>query len=262
MQRASFFYDDKAIFGCHPTQESAEELENFGVRYFYDLTCHHESRITPYRTDFGYEKYPIIDREAPTDIVSFSSFIVSIADTIKSLELGEKIYVHCKGGHGRAGVTIACLLGYMDNLSAAQALRATTKYHDDRPEMTARMRKIGSPQTRVQKDFVKDFLRPLMFTGLESWLSMCDTSYPVVYKDVGYACAKDALQHHPGRLKVILKTLLDQHPALQDLLRETGLRPLVYISRQDSLLGDRGDGSGQNALGLIWTRLRDDLHRY
>ncbi len=259
MQRASFFYES-AIFGCHPTQNSVRELEDIGVRHFYDLTCPDESKITPYVTKYNYVNYPVIDRTAPTDIHSFSTFIVAAMNTIHKLGPGEKVYIHCKGGHGRAGVVVACLLARLRGLSGSQALKATLKYHNDRPEMTSRMRKMGSPQTRSQKDFVMEFLQPLIFAGTDNWLSMCSTQYPLVYRNDTYSCGKDALQEHPGQLKAILQSLLEQHSELQDLLRNTGLRPLVYISRTNSLLGDRGDGSGHNALGLIWMRLRDGIH--
>jgi hypothetical protein len=34
MERSSYFIKDKALFGSYPTQESVEELEKEGVRYF------------------------------------------------------------------------------------------------------------------------------------------------------------------------------------------------------------------------------------
>ncbi len=47
------------------------------------------------------------------------------------------VYVHCYGGHGRAGVVAACLLGMGCGLSAADALEATQARH--------RAAKVGCP---------------------------------------------------------------------------------------------------------------------
>ena len=38
MNYCSYFIKDKALFGSYPTQQSVEELEQEGVRYFVDLT--------------------------------------------------------------------------------------------------------------------------------------------------------------------------------------------------------------------------------
>ena len=38
MNYCSYFIKDKCMFGSFPTQESVNELEHEGVRYFIDLT--------------------------------------------------------------------------------------------------------------------------------------------------------------------------------------------------------------------------------
>ena len=35
-----------------------------------------------------------------------------------SLVNNEKIYIHCKGGHGRAGLVVSCILCYTCRLSS------------------------------------------------------------------------------------------------------------------------------------------------
>lgn len=161
MDRSSEFIKNKALFGGFPTQKCVNEFEEIGVRYFVNLTHEGEKRITPYSTKYTYIHYPISDRRVPTCWNSFAQFIIKIGNIIKSLKNGEKIYIHCKGGHGRAGLVVASLLCHLYRISASESITKTTKYHNRRKEMKEKWRKIGSPQTRSQKHFVTKFFEPL-----------------------------------------------------------------------------------------------------
>ena len=59
MNQCSYFIKDKAMFGCFPTQQSIEELEQEGVKFFLDLTQPEETKISPYTTKYTYINYPI-----------------------------------------------------------------------------------------------------------------------------------------------------------------------------------------------------------
>jgi predicted NAD-dependent protein-ADP-ribosyltransferase YbiA (DUF1768 family) len=161
MERTSYFVNNKAIFGGYPIQEEVNDFESLGVRYFVDLTYNGEKRITPYKTKYEYINYPIRDHRFPTDWESFAKFITKVGDIIKNLEPLQKVYLHCKAGHGRSGVVVACLLCYLYNIPPSEALSNTNKYHSERKEMREKWRKIGCPQTRSQKHFVSKFFEPL-----------------------------------------------------------------------------------------------------
>ena len=163
MNRSSYFIKNKALFGSFPTQSAVEELEQEGVRFFVDLTCPGEQKIVPYTTNGKYISYPIIDRNTPTDSYDFVCFIVKIATIIKNLSSNERLYIHCKGGHGRSGVVVAILLSHMFSLSPEHAIEYTTKYHSKREVMKDKWRKMGSPQTFHQKSFVYHCCKPLNF---------------------------------------------------------------------------------------------------
>lgn len=113
MNCCSFFIKNKALFGSYPTQESVEELEGNGVRHFINLTYDDENLITKYTTKYNYISYPIVDQHVPTNWQSCAKFILNICDIIKHLDGDDKIYIHCKGGHGRSGVIVACILCHM-----------------------------------------------------------------------------------------------------------------------------------------------------
>ena len=166
MEFCSYFIKDKALFGSYPTIKSADELKKENVLVFVDLTCEEEkTNLEKYYSleDILYLSYPIQDRKYPVNAQHFSLFIMLLASTIKKLPNNKKIYIHCKGGHGRAGIVVACLLCFMYNMIPETALDLTTQYHDERKTMRAKWRKLGSPQTKSQKGFVIRICKPLHF---------------------------------------------------------------------------------------------------
>ena len=199
MERSSYFIKNRALFGSYPTQQEVEELEQEGVRFFVDLTFKDERKIVPYNTKYRCISFPIIDRQIPTDNIKFACFILYLSDIIKNLKNGELCYLHCKGGHGRSGVVVAILLCFMFGLSPEQALEHTTKYHSKRIIMRDKWRKLGSPQTFQQKNFVYFFCKPINFyraykTGFTAGFSTF-SPHPVTIEKFGlFPTCEAALQ--------------------------------------------------------------------
>ena len=72
------------------------------------------------------------------------------------------VYVHCFGGHGRAGIVAACMLGLAYGLSPAEALARTQRAHDERADPAWPLAdKQLSPQTEVQREQVVQALEAL-----------------------------------------------------------------------------------------------------
>ena len=165
MDNSSYFIKNKAIFGSFPSQKSVEELEKEGVRFFVDLTTTEEKlhKIKPYITQYTYINYPIMDRFIPTNHKKYAKFIINICETIKNLKDPDKIYISCRGGHGRAGVVVASILCYLYNFLPEDALEMTRIYHGNRKILKDKWRKIGSPQTFSQKKFIFRFFTPLKY---------------------------------------------------------------------------------------------------
>lgn len=164
MDRSSYFIPSKALFGSYPNQDSVNELESIGVTYFINLTEPSEAlKIYDISEKSTRIDYPIIDRKIPSNKLSFSKFVIKIANIILKLTGNQKIYIHCKGGHGRSGVLVACLLCYIYNLDPHEALLRTTEYHSQRKEMRSLWRTIGSPQTIQQKNFVTRLFESIRF---------------------------------------------------------------------------------------------------
>ena len=295
MERCSYFIEDKALFGSFPTQDEVNNLETLGVRCFIDLTNTQEHRTIPYSTKYKYIKYPIVDRHIPADWKSFAQLIVEICRIIYSLKDQEKVYIHCKGGHGRSGILVACILCHHLNISPYEALQKTSKYHAQRPEMRERWRKLGSPQGKKQKDFVYKFFRILKYdhddqyftAGMNNFSNHTVTipnigTFPNAYSAY-LSFKKPSDPEYISQLKKGNITLVDdivpdenwednkvkymalvleykfrQHKIIRDILLNTGLRPLVKES-SEKFWGSGDDGSGLNLHGKILMQLRAQL---
>ena len=198
MDKSSFFIENKALFGSYPTQESVNELEKEGVRFFINLTYSKEKKIQPYFTKYNYINYPISDQGIPSNLVHFSCFIIKLSDIINRLTNNELLFIHCKGGHGRAGIVVACLLCYMFNLLPSESIKLTTKYHSERKIMREKWRNIGSPQTSKQKYFVQQMCEQLHFykvknNGYTAGFSNFSL-FPVNYKNYVFPTSEAAIQ--------------------------------------------------------------------
>jgi protein-tyrosine phosphatase len=270
MDHCSYFIKDKAIFGSFPTQESVYELENEGVKYFVDLTDNEKEKlITSYITKYTYINYPIKDNYIPTDWIAFAMFILRITKIIRELRSKERLYIHCKGGHGRSGVVVASLLCTIFNLHPTEALEYTTKCHSNRSIMRDKWRKIGSPQTYLQKKFVQKFFEPLKVyhTHKNSILLGFSnlSSHPIELENIGkFDNCELAIKYYintNGNINIeelnnIFDKKIYQNKNIQRNLLNTGLRPIIYIYTKNNL----EDKFDKNIMGKILTNIRKKLY--
>lgn len=189
MDKGSFFIPNKAAFGSFPCQETVNKLELLGVTVFVDLTSPGERRITPYTTAKDYYSFPIYDGRTPSSWKNYACFLLKLTEIIKSLPDNEIIYIHCKGGHGRSGMVVACLLILLDKITVEKSIELTTYFHQQRPIMKEKWRYEECPHNKIQKNFVFKFFEPLysfrsVSKGPTAGFSLC-TPHSVHIKGVG-----------------------------------------------------------------------------
>jgi len=159
---SSYFFLEKCMFGGFPTQSQVDELTSMGVNMFIDLTTPGEVELYTLPENSMYVNYPIQDRYVPSDIPLFAALILRTYDFIQNEN--SKVYIHCKGGHGRSGILVACLLYLLNpGITTAEAIELTTKAHSKRLVMREKWRRMGSPQTFFQKKFVHKMFTNLFF---------------------------------------------------------------------------------------------------
>lgn len=146
------------LFGGYPNLHEMQELQDSGVKYIIDLTTPHEKRrLDVYQAkDYQmiYANFPIEDNFVPQDMNAFHEFIVWLSFTLDSLRFNEKMYIHCKGGHGRSGMVVACLLCFHYRHTSSEAIAETTEAHRLRPELAMKWKTHMCPSNSIQRLFV------------------------------------------------------------------------------------------------------------
>jgi protein-tyrosine phosphatase len=235
MDTSSFFIEKKAMFGSYPTQDTVNMLEDEGVRYFVNLTYEHEKKITEYSTKYNYISFPIPDGGIPTNKQEFVLFIYRLCSIIENLEGGDSIYIHCKGGHGRSGVVVACISAKLFCMSAANALTYTSNCHSNREIMREKWRLIGSPQTLPQRKFVISMCRTITIPighVLHPYYQVpiilnLDTAFDSPAKAIDHLLNKES-NRLTDAIRIVMKSKIDGNPDYKKLLLDTGLQTIIF----------------------------------
>jgi hypothetical protein len=90
-----------------------------------------------------------------TNNIDILKFAIKI---VKLLEAGEKVYLHCWGGHGRAGTVFCLVLHLIYGMNAKNALDFCQRVHDSRESFII----VASPQTLTQADQVRHIIDGLI----------------------------------------------------------------------------------------------------
>jgi len=151
MEYCSKIIENIAYFGPAPNQTIADSLIKEGITVVIDLTTA-EDRIEPYVFPRKLN-YPIQDNKIPEDLNDFTDFINNLVQLINN---GEKIYVHCRAGHGRSGMVAVCLLCEINKYSPIYAIKLVTEYHKERNIMKDKWRTRTCPNSKLQRKFLKD----------------------------------------------------------------------------------------------------------
>lgn len=197
MDKCSYFIKNKALFGSYPIQDDMVELEKNGIILFIDLTDEKDA-LPNYITNYEKIHYPIVDRGIPDNIPDFCRFVICIEKRIKNLKGNEKIYIHCKAGHSRASLLVACILAHSLRLSGKEAIKMTTEFHKKRKNLSHHRREGIVPIRKCQINFIIDLFTPLYFYvpkhyGYDNGFSNF-TKYPVRTELGIFPTAENAFQ--------------------------------------------------------------------
>lgn len=150
---------DVLYFGKYPTQDECNVLSYEGFVLWVDLMFPEETKgwTDLYIPPPGIKliKCPMKDRTPESkDERLFSRTISIIVDACLRKE---KVYVQCRGGHGRSAVVAAICLCIIEGIEPRIALQRVKLAHNNRKIMEPRWRTMGAPQTRSQKQFVLNY---------------------------------------------------------------------------------------------------------
>lgn len=167
---SSSLLDGELRFGKYPTDEEVTLLREAGYTIFIDLTEPKEITWEPYDTEgLYYTRIPIKDRGfTPYDYTLLEEMMCSLTAFVG----GEhRIYVHCRGGHGRSATFAGIVLGLVTGSPIDDILEAVKQAHRSRTVMKTKMRNIGAPQSIEQFNAIFFYLSAPREYFYENYLS-------------------------------------------------------------------------------------------
>lgn len=160
IENSNWIIKNKLLVGKYPYYE-INQLISLGFNTYVCLQPSDElDKLSSYKSKVeNFYHYPIPDLK----IIDDESTINYVQSIIKLIhQPSSKIYIHCMGGHGRTGVIVSLLFGYLYRMTNGEALKMTQKLHDARWINQLRSKsqsyRYRSPQTRCQINQVKRIL--------------------------------------------------------------------------------------------------------
>ena len=132
----SNWLSDKLCVGGYPANKF--ELNTLLVSEITTFVCLNEQsdkeRIYKYENDFPKDKiYSFINEPIEDMSITFDDKVIALCEIIvEKIYNGEKVYLHCKGGHGRTGTIAAIVLYILYKLPIQQIFDYLQYSHDQR----------------------------------------------------------------------------------------------------------------------------------
>jgi protein-tyrosine phosphatase len=134
----SNWLSDKLCVGGYPKNKN--ELNKILATEITTFVCLNQpfdkDRIYKYEKDFPKDKNCLFINEPIEDMNITSDVKVRALceNIVKKIRSGEKVYIHCRGGHGRTGTIAAIVLYMLYKLSIQQIFDYLQYSHDQRVE--------------------------------------------------------------------------------------------------------------------------------
>lgn len=230
-------------FGAYPTDDEICILEQNKFDFIIKLNLDTEKNVCIYQTSIPIITYPIKDNNVPSDWQQFSGFISYLSTLIKS----KKTYIHCKGGHGRSCLLVACLLYHLnDNLNARDIIEETISIHNQRINLSSRWKTIKTPFSKTQYIFLYKFLNPVCIlksynTGYQAGFS-ASSQFQLEFDNQEFTNIDAAFQSYKlspeykkeneyAYMLKITRLKFQKYPELCQNLLVTGIKKIYDFSR-------------------------------
>jgi len=172
--RANFITDDhRIIVGAFPL--SVSSLIDYGITALINLTSRKYDlrQLSPYSTvptSIEEKYFPILSGRAPA-LKKTEQLITYLIELYRSNHI---IYIHCIGGHGRAGMIASILYGRLFDKSGPSAIRHIEQCREEREDKSRNF--IPTPETNSQVKLIVKMLgniddEPIPDRSDRSWIA-------------------------------------------------------------------------------------------
>lgn len=136
-------------FGPYPSQCMINELEKNKFDIIVNLTEH---SIMYQVSTSTLIHYPVCDNSFPNNISSYINLIISLKNLFNK---GNKIYIHCRGGHGRSSMVCVSLMYILvPSYQLYETISYVNRCHLSRVNLRERWKKRKSPFNIEQYRFL------------------------------------------------------------------------------------------------------------
>ena len=145
--RSNYLTEDKRIVvGAYPHQTNIKKIFNS-----FDVIVNLVPGDIFYEKDVPENvlliKFPIKEG----GVESYQNCVRLVDKLLDHYHDGKKIYIHCVGGHGRAGTIASIVLGRLENLDAKEAIDKTYKLRNTRKDPSKNFVPVPETNTQVKR---------------------------------------------------------------------------------------------------------------
>lgn len=187
---------DKIYFGPFPNQNMIDKMEKENFDIIVNLTMDNENifqhedsleekNIEIYKIPkHMYISYQIKDNDIPNCPLTYSSFISKLFSLYKQ---DKKIYIHCRGGHGRSGmVSVSLLLNIYPNKNIKEIIDTVNKSHIDRIILRSKWKKKQAPFNYTQYVFLLRVHKNIYINNNNKYYGWLIFNEPFIYKNTKF----------------------------------------------------------------------------
>lgn len=156
---ASPLIHDRLYFGGAPDALMWEALERHNMTLIVNLLTETERRIFPYpvkKSDTWQPlmwHLPVPDQQLPEKPDAFLNMVRRIVQYMRQ-HPRSKVYVHCRGGHGRSPMMAGCILSALEGKVGAECIDAVSRAHWLRKRLSAKYYRQLCPVANRQRTFL------------------------------------------------------------------------------------------------------------
>ena len=165
--RCNWLIDDKVLLGAAPRKEDFSQIVECGIDVFVNLQVTEEWYVVEY-PNLTCIHFPIKNGRAG----SLNETVKLVDKLLKMVKDGSKLYIHCRGGHGRAGTIGALMVGKLNNMNCNEAVEVIERKRETRIDKSRNF--IPTPESTKQIKLIASILggdTPLPDRSDRSWLA-------------------------------------------------------------------------------------------
>jgi len=181
--------DNKLYFGPFPNQTMIDKLLEEKFDTIVNLTMENESVFSKNDSSYKIPKskyihYPIIDNDVPQSNLEYCLFITNLKHLYKK---NKKIYIHCRGGHGRSGMVSTSLLILLNtHKSIKEVMEDVNNCHKNRIILRDKWKTKNTPFNYDQYTFLMKLHKNIYINIKNKYYNWLILNEKIQYKDEEY----------------------------------------------------------------------------